>query len=259
MTLNKKQKAAFILAGARRCANQSMYHMLSQHPMIQVLSDDDSGYFSTDENFDHGNPKSCHYDNLYSDSITDLIKGEVSATYLSSHQAIARIHRYNPNIKLIVILRNPAERTYSHWQKSKHLGVEKRSFAHALDEEASSRTDELTRQSSYLSESLYSDYIETLLQYFSPHQLLFLKAEDLRDDTEVTMYQVFQFLDVPFLYTDTSAQEVGHYTESISGQTYNDLIQFFAKDISKTETLLGWNCSDWSTPRTAIQESKTYV
>jgi len=249
----KPQNISFIVAGARRSGHASIRHALSQHPRLQLIEDRHQGYFAKDDLYERGNPLIPYDDQLYASDTPLLVTGEVTNAYLHHPTAISRIYRYNPSIKMIVILRNPAERTYSHWQEATNQGLENRSWEQAINDELESSDNSILYQStlkgSYLCSSRYGNQIQHLLQYLNPHQLLFIKSEDLRDDIEVMLYQIFQFLHVPYLDVDTSAQNLGDYHSSLNAESYNEIISAVQDDIELTEAMLGWNCDDWKQQR----------
>lgn len=249
--------------GAKRSGHASVYHALTQHPQLRLIDQEDHGFFANDALFTKGNPSSRLYEQLCPKVYSDQICGEVSNTYLHHPAAIARINRYNPNIKLIIILRNPADRAYSHWQDTVTRGSENRSLTASINHEVVSldlsSQHQSTHETGYLNNSRYSAQIEYLHQYFSPHQLLFIKSEDLRDDTEVVLYQLFQFLNVPYLEVDTSAQNLGNYQHSISADSYNKIINEVQADIIQTERLLGWDCRDWKDLKPSLTQEPHLV
>lgn len=249
MHYEKSQQISFIVMGAQRSGHASVHHALTQHPQLKLIAQEDHGFFAKDELFSKGNPAPSAYEQLCPKVYTDQICGEVSNSYLHHPAAIARINRYNPNIKLIIVLRNPAERAYSQWQDTVSRGSENRSLTASINHEIvtsdMSSQHQSTHETGYLNNSRYSTQIDYLRQYFNPHQLLFIKSEDLRDDTEVMLYQIFQFLNVPYLEVDTSAQNLGNYQHSLSAISYNKIINEVRADIHDTEQLLGWDCGDW--------------
>lgn len=261
MFYEKPQPISFIVMGAQRSGHASVQHALSQHPQLKLIAQEHHGFFAKDQLFERGNPPSSLYNGLCAASNAEQICGEVSSSYLHHPSAIARIHRYNPTIKLIVILRNPADRAYSHWQDVLCRGQKGKTLATSTHEDifsvGYSSKYQSTHDSEYLSESRYSKQITHLRQYFDPHQLLFIKSEDLRDDTEVMLYQMFQFLNVPYLDVDTSAQNLGNYQHSMSAESYNTIIKTVQSDIKETEHLLGWNCEDWKQLKPVPQKHAT--
>jgi len=243
--------ASFLVIGNPRSGLSSVHHALSQHPKLQVISSGEKAHFADDNAYAHGNPPRSIYESGYKNLSGDLIRGEVTSSYLSHPFAISRIHRYNPDIKLIVILRNPAMRTYSHWQEAKSRGLEKRSFAEIVHDACSSSLSQYETPPSsdnYIAQSLYSEQVSHIQQYFGPHQILCLRTEDLKEDAQVALYRMYQFIGVPYLEVDVPAQNVGSYAQSIEPKLYQDLSEHHRSDIRALESLVGWDCKDWTAP-----------
>lgn len=240
---------SFFVAGAERSGNASIFQCLNDHPLLSLRSLAHSGYFAKDFQFEHGQPKNTRYDAANGLDHKHLIYGEVSSNYLHHPNAITRIFHYNSKAKIIISLRNPAERAFSHWQSEVYKGKEQRTFHQAIQDEIKSLNsysiDQSTRSKYYIHQSSYADQIDLLRQYFDPHQLLFIKSEDLRDDTEVIMYQILQFLGVPFIDIECSAQNVGYYNCSLNVRDKVIIQQFLKHEIQQTQQLLNWDCSDW--------------
>ena len=214
-----------------------------------MICKDKNPHFADDNLYQRGNPSNQIYDQNYVDYGDDFLHGEVSSAYLTHPFAISRIQRYNPDIKLVIILRNPAMRTYSHWQYATAHGLETKSLSELLSPTERSHED-LTP---YQNQSLYGYHVSHLLQYLDPHQLLFLKSDDLKEDPEVAMYRVFQFLGVPYLDLDLTAQNLGSYSSSLPVELYDQMMQAYVSDIKDLESLVGLDCSTW-TSKEAIEE-----
>ena len=260
-----RTKASFAVVGVSRSGTQSLGHCLTRHPLIELCDQDKSGYFAKDKYFELGTPCPLLYEPKDSMNRENVIWGDICPDYVFKSQSIARLCHYNPGIKLITILRNPAERAYSHWQKATIDGFERRPFMTAIEDELEvrlksySNKDQLNEPSTtYLARSQYGDQIHALFQYFDPHQLLFIRSEDLKYDTEVTLYQIFQFLSVPFEQVDCTAQNIGFYNESISPTDYNSVLRLVEKDIYQIEELLGWNCNEWLRPLNVRRPMETF-
>ena len=85
------------------------------------------------------------------------------------NQAIERIYEYNPKIKLILILRNPINRAFSHWNMERDRNRENRSFWDSINEEKSrllSSDYTQHRTFSYLDRGFYSIQIKKINKYF---------------------------------------------------------------------------------------------
>jgi hypothetical protein len=137
------------------------------------------------------------------------ITGEASPYYLfhprAPHLAAAEI----PDARLIALLRDPVERTYSHWSEQRRNGVETLSFEDALAAEPERLAGEYERllrdpdavsfpyeQQSYALQSEYVVSIERWLEHFPRTQLLVLRSEDLYGDPQATYDRVTEFLGI---------------------------------------------------------------
>ncbi len=262
MKRTKSAKASFMVVGTKRSGTTSLAYCLSQHPHIKLCPTDLSGSFLNNEMYRDVKEDDYQYDALYTSSAPEIIHGEVCADYIFNDLSIKRLQNYNPELKLISILRNPAERAYSHWSQATYDGLENRPFMEAISDESrqldTNILDAPRLTTSYLSRSMYGTQIKRLYQYFDPHQLLFLRADDFKFDTEVLLYQVLQFLNVPYQELDCTAQNVGHYTTSLKVEHYNAVVNLCIKDIYLTEELLGWNCNDWIRPANVSRPMEAY-
>src|SRR5581483_8059296 len=119
--------------------------------------------------------------------------GEASPTYLFHPLAARRAHSIVPNAKLIVLLRNPIDRAYSHYQTGIRHDWEALSFEAALDREPErlhGSIDELLMDErhnrsfaryrwSYVSMGHYAELLETWLAYFPREQFHFVFSDEL--------------------------------------------------------------------------------
>ena len=104
-----------------------------------------------------------------------------------------------PDVKLIVALRDPVARAFSHhWDRTKN-GVETLSFADAIDREEDRLSGERARlieypastshayeHFSYLARGRYAEQLEAWFELFPREQVLVLRSEDLYRDPQVT-------------------------------------------------------------------------
>src|SRR5690606_352800 len=125
----------------------SLFKYLSQHPEISFAKGKEPKYFSfKDISLDFKGNKTVlnqirrstvqntyEYKSMFSEINTKYI-GEATPDYLHFFPAAKNIFEFNPDMKLIVILRNPIERTYSDWKHNFAMGYEPiNNFREALD------------------------------------------------------------------------------------------------------------------------------
>ena len=139
-----------------------------------------------------------------------LITGEASPYYIFHPLVPRRISEMVPQVKLIVLLRNPVDRAYSHYQHNVRMGREPLSFEEALENEElrlKGETDKMVADESYfsfnhqhfsyLSRGVYVDQLRDWQAYFSSEQILVLKSEDFYSSPSATYNQTLTFLNLP--------------------------------------------------------------
>lgn len=253
-----KKRNDFIIANGRRCGTESLLNSLVQHPYLNFQKRSLLGVFAKDEIFERGYPNSLKSSSHLGEAHDRI--GDFSSDYLVNANCLSRIFHHNPQVKILAILRNPAERAFSEWHEAVDKGTETRSFLNAIEEEQQLITNaSISPPSGYLRRSLYGRQIEGTFQYFNPHQVLLVNGDDFKNDVDVVLYQIQEFLEVPYLPLDNVASNLGNYNESLSAETYNDVLPYFAKDISLIESLLGWKCDEWKSKRSTGAKIRSLV
>ena len=184
-----------------------------------------------------------------------MITGEASPYYLFHPLVSERIYKDNPEIKLIVLLRNPITRAYSHYQMEKKKGNDKiSSFEEAIYAEPNRVKGESLKLKkriiqkswnhqtySYLSRGEYTKQLEEWFKYFKRDQFLFIKSEDFFDDPIKTFKNVCKFLQIPFYKpADIAKVNKGTYDQIIiEAEAKKYLDNFFKKDQKELCKLIG--------------------
>jgi len=116
----------------------------------------------------------------------EKVCGEITPDYLSSREAVDKIAASCPNTKIIVILRNPVERTSSSFMLYKEQGV---TSDETLTEVFDNRSDPYTK-------SLYGAQIEYLFSKISPKNVKIVFFERIKTDPENLLKELFSFIGV---------------------------------------------------------------
>lgn len=185
-----------IIIGAGRSGTTSLVEYLKQHPEVNFSTIKEVTYFSVEEHFKRGEE--------YFHSFFENKKGILSTsdTYLLMDRAAPeRIQKYNPAIKLIVILREPAKRTFSNFQYSINNGYisEKVSFIESEAFEADYlNSKDIVFQNNHCSfyGGLYHHHLTHWLKYFKREQLFICNTNDLNKKPKETLNKLFEFLSV---------------------------------------------------------------
>ncbi len=159
---------AFLIIGAQKAGTTSLHHVLSQHPSVWLPPIKELHYFDRESNCDEHFTKDA-YASLFDDAPASATCGEATPCYLFHEHAARRIHGVlGDDAKLIVTLRNPASRAYSHYLMNVRKGYEQLSFEEAIEAEPQRlRESELSRMRfSYLARGDYHEQISRYLEYF---------------------------------------------------------------------------------------------
>lgn len=231
----------FLVIGVGRSGTTSLYYYLDQHPSIVKSSYDEIGFF--DDNFHLG---LSWYRSMFTTIFTKfLIKlktkyfmtYEVTPWYVRRPWTARRIKKIFPNIKLIIVLRNPIDRTYSHYHLSTQ-NDEKRDFKVVIKEDMKNISQwNITEkndsyfsnqvQNSKLARGFYYEQIIPWFELFSKEQIMIISSEDLASKTQSTLREIFSFLELPIYdIKNTEKVNVSKYSK-MDQEIRNLLIDFF--------------------------------
>ena len=188
---------------------------------------------------------------------TKCLTGEATPRYLHYPHAPKRVFGLVPNVKLIVLLRNPIDRSYSHYQMEVDSGHEELSFEDAIDQEKQKIVHDMKKmendenfysvnfyRKSYLTRGIYVDQLKRWFKYFPREKFLILKSEDLYSNPSNTYQQVLDFLGLSnYELTSFKAHRMRDYSP-ISSQTREKLTKYFEPYNEQLYELLDRNY-DW--------------
>ena len=162
-----------------------------------------------------------------------------------------------PNVKLIVVLRNPIDRAYSRYEQQAAVGLEELSFEDAIEQEENRITDDMKKmekdedfysvyfyRKAYKTMGIYVNQLRRWFEYFPREQFLILKSEDLRSNPAQVYNQTIEFLGLPKHELDSfKAYRMRKYP-TLSEKTRDKLSNFFRQYNEQLYQLLGRNF-DW--------------
>ena len=201
----------FIIIGTVRSGSTSLYHNICQHPCVLSASYDELGFF--DSNFHLGlNWYRSLFPTLFSKWLVKrkkqfAITGEDTPFYIWSPLVANRILKILPNVKLIILFRNPVDRAYSNYHLGVREGSENLSFEDAIQFELDSLKNfeieseddikKYTISRSYIVKGFYADQLKIWLKLFKPEQLFITSTEDFQSNTENILNKIYDFLEIP--------------------------------------------------------------
>lgn len=197
MTTIKKTKAEFFLIGSQKSGTTTLSYQLSQHPEIAFCQNKEPDFFSKNKKW---KTSIDEYHKLYNPS-NNQICGEGSTTYswlLEYPETASRIQEYNPNAKIIYLMRHPVDRVVSHYT---HHFLKART---TLPKE-----QEVFNFPTYINHSRYAIQLRPYLELFPKKNILLLIFEEYVNAPASTLKKIALHLDIDpegFNGIDLSAQ-----------------------------------------------------
>lgn len=210
----------FMIVGAQKAGTTAMFDYLISHPQVMEPWFKEMDFFNRRRMFANKNSYELDdYRTLFSRKSTkeglerklakSVITGEASQ-YMSFKDTPRRIRDMLPETKIIILLRDPVKRAYSHYCMRKRYGWEKESFSEAFYREKVS--DEMSGSSSYKYRGLYALHLSWWFESFPKEQLLILESTDVRENKNNVYDSVCGFLGIESFYPDESIESnVGDY------------------------------------------------
>jgi hypothetical protein len=240
----------FVIIGAQRSGTTSLHAYLAAHPRVEAPNSKEL-HFLTDR-FQRGRE---WYLGQFPEAIPcDHLTGEATPYALFHPQAPGRLRAIAPHAKVIVLLRNPVERAYSHYEMERARANEPLDFASAIAAEAErlgGEEERLTHDPLYVSWAhkhrsylARGDYAPQLLRWFKtfpPEQMLIVRSEELYERTAESFATVAAFLGID---SGTEVSFGVHNRGSgaaIDPLIRDQLVEHFRSLNADLAKLLGWD------------------
>lgn len=213
MIINYRHKEVklpdFLNVGAAKAGTTSLYYCLIQHPKIFMPKLKDPRFFAFRERPPEETVPGRKYDKRIIWKFEDYVKlfkaakdnqilGEGTVVYLYTYKiTIEHIkslygEKYK-DLKIIIILRNPVERAYSHYLFSAKMGQETLTFEEAINPQTIKNRVHIARGYDYIGYGMYYNQVRAFLEEF-PHVKIYL-FEDLKNLRNL-LVDLFEFLGV---------------------------------------------------------------
>lgn len=196
----------FMVVGAQKCGTVALHRFLSRHPEIGMSSPKEVHLFDAPEYSCAWTPAQIdeRYRPRFAHCTGARIRGESTPIYLFFPDIAQELHRYNPGLKLIVLLRDPVERAISHYYWERNRAVEYFPLWRALLSEPlrlrrsrdARAPGSAMRVASYRTRGLYSLQLRNLYRFFDPERVLIVGNRDLWERHDAALCRVFAFLGV---------------------------------------------------------------
>lgn len=185
-------KPTFIGLGGQKCASSWLHAIFADHPQAFVSTPKELDFFSS--HFERG----FQWYERHFEAATGghIAVGEISPSYLPDSDAPARARRYNPDLRILVALRDPVERAYSNFLHDVRLGY--------YQSAAPSFEDALANNPMYVEQSRYARHLRRWMEFFPASQFLIVLQEEIHDDPDGQARRVYDFLGVSRAHCSTA-------------------------------------------------------
>lgn len=257
-TASARALPQFLVIGAQKAGTTSLYAYLGAHPDVLPAARKEVHYF--DLNYAGGERWYRSMFPLRANLATrsrlvsrPVVTGEASPYYLFHPLAPSRAAALVPDARLVVLLRDPVERAWSHYRHEVAAGREPLGFAAALDAEPERLTGTVAalragsaahieiehRIHSYAARGRYAEQLRAWLEHYPREQLLVLVAEELFTEPEALWRRTVAFLGLPATHPPAFAVHNPGRGEAMEPDVRARLAEAFREPNADLEGLLG--------------------
>tara|TARA_B110000459_G_scaffold31112_1_gene31869 strand:- start:1872 stop:2732 length:861 start_codon:yes stop_codon:yes gene_type:complete len=193
-------KVDFFIVGAPKAGTTSLYKYLNQHQDVVMSSVKEPNYFSNEElesqdlyYASKNITDEKDYHSLFQTNGEKKKLGEASVSYLFYPKVSKRIFTYNKDAKIIIILRNPVDRAYSHYKMDFRLGFVKRDFEDLV---LNNNQEGSLFYQQYIDLGLYHLQVKSYIDEFGSTNVCVMFYEDLKKDRATFVNNIFSFLNL---------------------------------------------------------------
>ena len=236
----------FIIAGTMKGGTTAGITNFSKHPEISMYKEE-IHYFDIMENYQKGiNWYKSHFN--YSKKMV----GDKAPDVMYQDICLELLQLVNPHVKILLFLRNPIERAYSHWKMLRDSFGLKRSFEYVVNDEINNRWGEnRTYKVSFwghvLQRGLYFEQIKRMLKYFPIDNIYISISENIRHNMDSEYQNIFKFLGISEFHIPFEEDFVSKSKDRLDekSELYKILQKLFDKDKKSLEKFLGYKTGWW--------------
>lgn len=252
-----------MLVGVQRSGTTALFEALYRLPNVErPRRGKGSHYFSYNyhrgwEWFQSQFPTRRWADRIEAKAGRPLFCFDACPYYLFHPFAVSRMAHGLPDVKVMVMLRDPVRRAESHFHHSISHGHEDLGFHEALEQEQARLAGEIERMEldwsywshshehhSYFSKGLYVDQLEMLFQHYERDQVMVIQSEAFYRDPAAVLAEVTTWLDLPPVSLETSDDRNGHKYKKMDSEMRAHLIELYREPNERLFDLLGQRY-DW--------------
>ena len=245
----------FIIIGAMKSGTTSLNYNISEHPCVLPAAYDEIGFF--DVNYDLG---INWYKSLFPTKFSKkkifkkngyFATGDDTPFYFWREDAILRIKKHLPNVKLLLILRNPIDRAYSNYTDQSIRFSNIPTFEETIKKEitlinseknfhlSKNNFNRYSRNPSHIAKGFYAEQLQIWFNHFPKNQFCIISTENLSENPIDVMNKIFNFLELPPYNIINPQKKKFKKYNPMNEKTRNFLIEFYKPFNRKLYDLIG--------------------
>jgi hypothetical protein len=196
-----------IIVGAQKAGTTSLKNWLAQHPGISTHQQIEFMYFIVDDIYKLGYLRAYKRYFIHCNDDTNVLLAK-NVGIMSSYTAIRRLHEHNPDVKVIVVLRNPVDRAYSAYWYALRMGWENvLSFDEAVWMDPYRHRDPVAQRScAYLERGIYVKHLREIYRWFPEKNVQVYLFENLKERPIEICQEIYRKLRLPSFTPDASVR-----------------------------------------------------
>jgi len=236
----------FLCIGAQKCGTTLLYQQLKSIDKIYMPNTKEIHFFDNSQHYCQGKK---YYLKNFDGATVEQLKGEITPAYLFIEHVPLRIKQFlnGKDIKFIVLLRNPVDRAYSHYQMmTKIQKKEMLNFEQALIYESFRLKEHHDIINfTYIKRGFYAKQILNYFKYFKKEQFIFIIYEDFVNNQVEYINKIVSFLGLDQRVNIESKKIFENHYEKMNQSTRAILYQIYQHDINILENILDMDLSSW--------------
>jgi hypothetical protein len=252
------KRIQFVGGGTQKGGTSTLDVYLKKHPEIGMPEGKELHFFDHPKKFSSMHVvKDVALKNYHNRFLWEkAIQGEVTPTYMYFPECAPRIKSYNPDMKWILLLRNPIDRAYSQFGMLVSRGQEKRGFSDVIRNEINYRRNApiihlgksfIPVQSyTYLDRGRYSQQLRRIFSFFPEEQVLIIESKSFYSEPEKELKRITDFLGVqPFATIENQKVNKTKYKIPMLDSDRDYLKEYYFHEIAELEQLTNMNFQHW--------------